>query len=48
MKFINVSSSGDLFIPGLGEVLAGKSVDVDGALAEQFAGQPDNWKKVEK
>ena len=46
MKFTNVSPSGDLLIPGLGVIQAGQTVEVSGALAEQFSAQPDNWKKV--
>ncbi len=48
MKFTNISSLGDLFIPGLGVVVAGQTVEVEGSLAEQFSAQPDNWKKVTK
>jgi hypothetical protein len=46
MKFTNISPSGDLYVPGLGTVPAGTSVEVSGPLAGQFSAQPDNWKKV--
>lgn len=46
--FKNVSTIGDLDIPGIGIVPAGATVEVPAALAEQFSTQPDLWKKAPK